>query len=231
MVRSFGYARMPMAHPPDLSQGNPMEPPTTKATFTLHAVDRLREYAALNPPDVIRLLDEDKTLPVWRGKKDARDQTHRLFYSIVDHQSFIAVQDDENGEVITILLLDRSRCEVDIVGAVEQAKQLAGYVPAPPKGFTPGVDDTLALLASLMPTNVHVFVRCRFEWGAGRKRKRTVTVFEQRLPRNGWSEGLEKMLADECFKQTLAERIESHTKPSDILAEIDIQVSFSLFSG
>lgn len=70
-----------------------------KAKLSTHAYQRVRGRLSLLPHEVRAILDLDKTVLVGNdGSK-----YHRLFYSLPDQMAFIAVQDMENGEVITIL--------------------------------------------------------------------------------------------------------------------------------
>jgi hypothetical protein len=71
-------------------------------SFTRHAWARVLDRLSLSPADVAALLDYDLAVPVGtRGRA-----VHRLFYSPPDQQCFVAVQDQEDAAVLTVLPLD-----------------------------------------------------------------------------------------------------------------------------
>jgi hypothetical protein len=71
------------------------------ASFTTHALRRVddKERTGLTPEEVARILDNQLFIPIGREKK----RVHKLFYSERDDDWFVAVQDEENGEVVTIM--------------------------------------------------------------------------------------------------------------------------------
>lgn len=76
-----------------------MAPP---ARFTDHARDRIDDRLSTELHDVAATLDHD--LAVLVGADSGR--LHRLFFSPADEQCFVAVQDEGNGDVVTVLPLD-----------------------------------------------------------------------------------------------------------------------------
>lgn len=71
-------------------------------SFTRHAWARVLDRLSLAPAEVAALLDYDLAVPIGsRGRT-----SHRLFFSAPDHQCFVAVQDEENGAVLTVLPID-----------------------------------------------------------------------------------------------------------------------------
>lgn len=103
-----------------------------KACFTRHG--RLRVAGGdgeerrlrLSPEEVAEILDQDKAVPIGRDPKDAH-KIHRAFYSVPDDDCFIAVQDDEDGEVITVLPFSHhGRFVVDPIQVRVMAMKLAG---------------------------------------------------------------------------------------------------------
>lgn len=76
-----------------------MAPP---ARLSRHALQRVGDRLSATPDDVTAILDHD--LAVLLGTDSGR--LHRLFYSPADDQCFVAIQDEENGDVVTVLPLD-----------------------------------------------------------------------------------------------------------------------------
>lgn len=71
-------------------------------SFTRHAWARVLDRLSLAPAEVATLLDYELAVPIGsRGRT-----CHRLFYSAPDRQCFVAVQDEENGAVLTVLPID-----------------------------------------------------------------------------------------------------------------------------
>jgi len=75
-----------------------------KAAFTRHAWQRVLGRLSLTPLEVAQVLDWDLCVDV--GVETGKHRVHRLFYSAPDDICFVAVQDQRNGAVITILPLD-----------------------------------------------------------------------------------------------------------------------------
>lgn len=95
-------------------------PPTS---FTRHAWMRVLERLSLSPAEVAVLLDGGLTVPVGaRGRA-----VHQLFFSPPDAQCFVAVQDNDNGAVITVLPLDyHESCAWPVaLGAQQEAEALS----------------------------------------------------------------------------------------------------------
>jgi hypothetical protein len=59
---------------------------------------------SLSPGEVADLLDWD--LAVNIGVESGSCRVHRLFFSAPDGMCFVAIQDDENGAVVTVLPVD-----------------------------------------------------------------------------------------------------------------------------
>lgn len=75
-----------------------------RASLTSHAEQRLAERTHLLPSAFFGLLDRNLTVSV--GVEPYTRRRHRLFYSELDKAHFVAIQDFETGEVITILPID-----------------------------------------------------------------------------------------------------------------------------
>ncbi|MDO8598477.1 MAG: hypothetical protein Q7S02_00010 [bacterium] len=72
--------------------------------FSTHAFERVAERLSLDTEEVAALLTYDLAMLI--GREAGTSRIHRLFYSVPDGQCFIAVQDESNGEVVTILPID-----------------------------------------------------------------------------------------------------------------------------
>lgn len=75
-----------------------------KAEFSHHALERVKERLHLRMSEVRAILDGNKAVDI--GKENHTNRVHRLFYSEADDMCFVAVQDEKNGEVVTILPID-----------------------------------------------------------------------------------------------------------------------------
>ena len=64
-----------------------------------HAIRRIQERISLTAEEIKGILDTDRAVSV--GREDGR--VHRIFFSKPDKHYFEAVQDEKNGDVITIL--------------------------------------------------------------------------------------------------------------------------------
>jgi len=72
--------------------------------FTRHAFIRVHERLGLPVQDVATILQTKRTLPL--GHEVGTTRGHELFFSAPDNQCFVAVVDENDGTVITILPLD-----------------------------------------------------------------------------------------------------------------------------
>lgn len=79
-----------------------------RTSFTVHALDRVKERLHLSTDEVQILLDEGLYVPL--GYEDRSTRQHRLFYSRPDGRCFVAVQDTSNGVVVTVLPADYRDC-------------------------------------------------------------------------------------------------------------------------
>jgi len=75
-----------------------------KTHFTHHAYERIGERVRISPEQLARLIDNDLTVPL--GMEPGRTRIHRLFYSHIDEQCFVIIQDERTGSVITVLPVD-----------------------------------------------------------------------------------------------------------------------------
>lgn len=80
--------------------------------FSTHAFERVVERLSLDTEEVAALLTYDLAIPI--GREHGTTRVHRVFYSVPDAQCFVAVQDESNGEVVTILPIDFSAWPVSL---------------------------------------------------------------------------------------------------------------------
>lgn len=76
-----------------------------KTTCGKHACRRIAERTHLTPEGINTLLDNGCNVPIGintRGRERSH-LIHRLLYSAPDRQWFVAVQDERNNEVLTVL--------------------------------------------------------------------------------------------------------------------------------
>ncbi len=72
--------------------------------FSQHAFQRISERVRLRSEDIMRMLDAKIT--VNTGRKPGFNRDHLLFYSELDNDFFVAIQDSLTGTVVTVLPLD-----------------------------------------------------------------------------------------------------------------------------
>lgn len=107
-----------------------------RTTFSIHAITRIDELG-LVPAEVADLLDNDKGVPV--GREHTKRRVHRLFYSAPDKACFIAIQDEVNGEVVTVRPIAHGRWVISM-DAKQQAERLVAPKPVvkrPPERAIP----------------------------------------------------------------------------------------------
>ena len=107
-------------------------------TFTIHALDRVAERMDLPRTELAEILDTGRAVTL--GVDEYSNRLHRLFFSRVDEQFFVAVQDAKSGDVITVLPLEyyaniHAYVKED---QVVEAAALLGY-PPPDVSNMPGV--------------------------------------------------------------------------------------------
>ena len=72
-----------------------------------HAIERLIERTGITVKEFKRIYEENKVLPI--GMERGSSRIHELFYSRPMSQSFVAIRDERNLEIITILPIDYHR--------------------------------------------------------------------------------------------------------------------------
>jgi hypothetical protein len=72
-----------------------------KARFTVHSFRQASKRLNLDPQEVKKLIDNG--LVVLIGKDESTNKAHKLFFSMVDANWFVAVQDESTGELVTVL--------------------------------------------------------------------------------------------------------------------------------
>jgi len=113
-----------------------------RAVLTAHAFERVGKRLNLTTGEVLAILnagDPERTVTI--GTEQGTHRVHRLFYSKSDNYCFIAVQDERNGEVVTVLPMDNhseGRIFVQPIAA-EMAQNLIlyGTRDAPPPHSRP----------------------------------------------------------------------------------------------
>ncbi len=91
--------------------------------FSKHAFDRVRERLGLSSFQVKELFETYKTVPLGIEKKSNR--SHDLFFSVNDNACFVAVRDNVDGTIVTIVPAEwHNRWRISIE-AMTEAKRLA----------------------------------------------------------------------------------------------------------
>jgi len=71
-----------------------------KTTLLSHALERALTRLTITPEEIVELIDN---FSISLGYEDGTKKVHKIFYSFLDDSHFVAIQDEENGEIITIL--------------------------------------------------------------------------------------------------------------------------------
>lgn len=131
-----------------------------KARFTHHAYLRVvggdgeERRLKLSSEEVSEILDDDKAVPVGRDPKESH-KIHRAFYSIPDDECIVAVQDERNGEVITLLPFSHhGRFVLDSTQVRKMAMRLVGVDPCPlrkPEDIFAGPETDCVVAVELLP--------------------------------------------------------------------------------
>ncbi len=96
-----------------------------RTTFTSHASRQASQRLRLRLRDIARILEGNLSIPIG---SESRHKIHRLFWSEPDAFWFVAIQDESDGGVITILPVNyHNRWKVP-PGVLEKAKQLAAQI-------------------------------------------------------------------------------------------------------
>ena len=66
-----------------------------------HALDRINGRTSLSPQDVVAILSHGITVPI--GIEKSSNRLHKLFYSEADEDYFVAIVDQHNDDIITVL--------------------------------------------------------------------------------------------------------------------------------
>ena len=100
------------------------------ANFSRHAFKRIAQRTSLSCDDIAAILD--RGLVVNTGQRPGFNRVHLVFYSHLDNDYFVAIQDVVTGTVITILPLDYHETLAWGISAAdcERAKEI--LLAAPP---------------------------------------------------------------------------------------------------
>jgi hypothetical protein len=71
-----------------------------QAFLTFHAVRQISNRLSLDWSEVVKILDDGLFIPIG---SESPNKIHKLFWSEPDSACFVAIQDESNGEVITVL--------------------------------------------------------------------------------------------------------------------------------
>lgn len=194
-----------------------MAPP---ARFTHHAQERIVDRLSMDVADVAAILDHDLALLV--GAKSGH--SHRLFFSPPDEQCFVAIQDQENGDVVTVLPLDyhsslgwevsieaQEEAELLLLGSTRSATPVAGG------GASPRTERPTATAASGEPPSTGTFrIRCYIRTPEGRVRGRSLGSMPLACV-GGDLSGVEK--SSEALAEITA-RLAERLEPGDALESV-----------
>ena len=118
-------------------------------TFTIHALDRVAERLTLSRVELADILDRNRAVTI--GVDEYSNRLRRLFFSPVDEEFFVAVQDAKTGDVVTVLPLEYYANlhgfvpEKRVVEAAAlmgrpppDVRTMRGVMPKPDPGSNPG---------------------------------------------------------------------------------------------
>lgn len=130
-----------------------------KALFTEHAIEALRRPEIrfpLSADKIASILNSGHTIPI--GKEQRTHRIHHLFYDAQNQYTFIAVQDEKTGEVVTVFPVDYENKWKVSLDAVDAARRL---VVGPPERAADTVQRKTAEIGSIKNPRPFHF-RCNF---------------------------------------------------------------------
>jgi hypothetical protein len=90
--------------------------------FSNHAFARVRERLSLSSCQVKQLIEDNKTVPL--GIEHRSNRTHELFFSVLDNSCFVAVRDNSDGTIITIIPAEWHNKWTISIEAMAEAKRI-----------------------------------------------------------------------------------------------------------
>ena len=103
--------------------------------FTRHATDRVLGRLTLTFEEVSHILEKEQYVLIGRDRDSSR--VHKLFYSELDSFWFVAIQDEADGMVVTILPIDYHNRWRIADETLQQARMLREGPPKPPQKPVP----------------------------------------------------------------------------------------------
>lgn len=173
-----------------------------KLCYTRHAWERVHERLSLTPAEVADLLDAG--LAVAIGTEPGTNRVHRLFFSIPDEMCFVAVEDEANDVLITILPIDYHEniawCVSDDAQRAARLRVTGGVMQ---QRHEPAISEAAVLNASQLSA---VFrITAYFRDGGGQVKAANLGSWPS-LPYDG---SVGRLLDDDAFFNAIQDRLAS----------------------
>jgi hypothetical protein len=115
--------------------------------FSRHAFERIAQRTKLSCDEIAYILDHKLTINT--GRKPGFNRNHLVFYSAIDDDFFVALQDGHTGTVVTVLPLDYHSNLAWKVSSedLEAAKNLSFNVSETKAQQKPGSNSTIFMIS------------------------------------------------------------------------------------
>ena len=137
--------------------------------FTRHAFKNVSARLFSSHDDIAKILDYGLFLPIG-SEEGAKEKVHKLFFSKMDNEWFVAVQDEKNDEVITVLPIDyHNRWQISLEALMEAKRlvtpaDIAEEDPGPTRETAPGIVQITVTSKKSNGESRH-FTLCKFSFG------------------------------------------------------------------
>jgi hypothetical protein len=179
--------------------------PDKPVEMTLHASRRVEDRISISEEEVKKMISEEKCVTLY--KEEGTDIYHHLFFSHLDNQCFVAVVNNHDGRVITILPLHfhqkynfRGRISEE---ACQMAMQLSGHY-TPPEKLSETLDEVIEEIR--IPSNPPPSVFRIMVWGYQPRGEHKIFNLGS-CPVNKEIDG-SKLLKDSSFCKEILRRLE-----------------------
>ena len=178
-------------------------------SFTRHAWSRVIDRLSLAPSEVAALLDYDLAVPI--GSRGGR--LHRLFYSAPDRQCFVAIQDEENAAILTVLPIDYHESCAWPVSPTAQ-REAEGLLRERPVPAADGIDSLDGDAASVFR------VGCYFRDGQGTVRP----AYLGTLPAEQFSREVNRLLEDDSALDEIQRRASDKRRMGEVVLKAFVRL-------
>ena len=179
-----------------------------KAVFTRHAFDRVEERLKITEVEVARILDSGETIPLMQ--EPGTHRLHLLFYSKADEQCFVAIQDQRDGTVVTILppdFVNRYRVSLEVISDLMNPRSVV-----PRNSLSTKIDHSVSCYIFLL------YFRSK---NSETRRRQKIRIAVSDFPADISLPGL--LLDDPRSRSRIAMEVQRHIQPWEILDGVSVR--------